>query len=118
MALWLTFFQVLDAMMDQTDSTVRADQRSSLMLKLKRGQLFENSPRVMEALAIWTEAHEQAASIVEECREQLQLEYGSLKLSSHSSKSTEVSKLSDTDSDDAGEQDEYAVKQTYRIKCI
>ncbi|RDW68462.1 hypothetical protein BP5796_09119 [Coleophoma crateriformis] len=101
-----TVDQVLDAMMDQTDSTVRADQRSLLMLKLKRGQLFENSPRVKEALAIWTEAHQQAASIVAECREQLRLEHENVKASSGSSRSTESAKLSDVDSDEADEQEE------------
>ena len=45
-----------------------------LTSKLKRGQLFENSPRVKESLQIWTEAVAEALSMVAECREQLRQE--------------------------------------------
>jgi E3 ubiquitin-protein ligase SHPRH len=66
-----TVDQVLDVMMDQTDISIRADQRALLISKLKRGQLFENSPRVQEALNIWEEAVRETSIIVKECREQL-----------------------------------------------
>ena len=69
-----TVDQVLDSMMEQTDVTIRTDQRSLLTSKLKRGQLFENSPRVKDALAIWNEVAQEASVIVEECREQLRQE--------------------------------------------
>jgi len=69
-----TVDQVLDVMMDQTDVSIRADQRTLLTSKLKRGQLFENSPRVKESLQIWTEAVAEALSMVAECREQLRQE--------------------------------------------
>ncbi|PBP25163.1 SNF2 family domain-containing protein [Diplocarpon rosae] len=69
-----TVDQVLGVMMENTDISIRADQRALLTTKLKRGQLFENSPRVQEALAIWVEAAGEARSIVAECREQLKLE--------------------------------------------
>jgi E3 ubiquitin-protein ligase SHPRH len=61
-------------MMDQTDVSIRADQRALLTSKLKRGQLFENSPRVQEALQIWAEVVKEASAIVEECRDQLRQE--------------------------------------------
>jgi len=38
-----TVDQVLDVMMEQTDLAIRTDQRALLTLKMKRGQLFENS---------------------------------------------------------------------------
>lgn len=60
--------------MEQTDVSIRADQRALLTSKLKRGQLFENSPQVQEALNIWEEAAKEASIIVEECREQLHQE--------------------------------------------
>ncbi|RDL41323.1 p-loop containing nucleoside triphosphate hydrolase [Venustampulla echinocandica] len=69
-----TVDQVLEVMIDQTDLAVRTEQRNLLTSKLKRGQLFENSPRVQEALDIWTEAANEVSVIVEECRLQLRQE--------------------------------------------
>ncbi|KAH7336538.1 SNF2 family N-terminal domain-containing protein [Rhexocercosporidium sp. MPI-PUGE-AT-0058] len=69
-----TVDQVLSTMMENTDLSIRTDQRTLLVTKLKRGQLFENSPRVKEALAIWVEVADEAKAIVGECRIQLQQE--------------------------------------------
>jgi len=69
-----TVDQVLSTMMENTDLSIRTDQRTLLATKLKRGQLFENSPRVKEALEIWVEAANEAKAIVEECRTQLEQE--------------------------------------------
>jgi E3 ubiquitin-protein ligase SHPRH len=66
-----TVDQVLDVMMDQTDFSIRSDQRALLASRLRRGQLFENSPRVREALDIWEEVVTEIRAIVEECRAQL-----------------------------------------------
>ena len=66
--------EVLDTMIEQSESILRSEQRAYLAKKLERGQLFENSPRVKEALAIWQEAYEQIESLVKECREQLRVE--------------------------------------------
>jgi len=49
-------------MMENTDMSIRTDQRAMLVSKLKRGQLFENSPRVREALHIWQEVVQEAGS--------------------------------------------------------
>jgi len=46
-------YRVLTVMMENTDVVVRTDQRALLVSKLRRGQLFENSPKVREALQIW-----------------------------------------------------------------
>ncbi len=69
-----TVDQVLEAMLEQSDSAIRIDQRNVLLSKLKRGQLLENSPRVKEALAIWTEVLADSSALVLECRQQLQRE--------------------------------------------
>jgi E3 ubiquitin-protein ligase SHPRH len=69
-----TVDQVLEVMMENTDLSIRTDQRTILTSKLRRGQLFENSPRVKEALEIWNGVAAEAAEIVKECREQLQQE--------------------------------------------
>jgi E3 ubiquitin-protein ligase SHPRH len=66
-----TVDQVLDVMIEQADLTVRTEQRALLAKKLRRGQLFENSPRVKEALEIWTKAAAEAHAIVEENRQLL-----------------------------------------------
>ena len=66
-----TIDEVLDAMIEQTEYAIKADQRQRLNNKIRRGQLFENSPRVREALAIWEEALEESKLLVAECREQV-----------------------------------------------
>lgn len=58
-------------MMEQSEVSVRTEQRLLLSTKLKRGQLFENSLRVKEALEIWDAAARETSEIVQECREQL-----------------------------------------------
>jgi E3 ubiquitin-protein ligase SHPRH len=69
-----TVDEVLEAMLDQSETGIRTDQRILLVSKLKRGQFLENGPRVKEALAIWKEALDGSQNIVLECREQLQRE--------------------------------------------
>jgi len=89
-----TVDQVLEVMMEQTDVAIRTDQRSMLMLKLKRGQLFENSPRVKEALAIWEEVVVDASAIVEECRELLRQQIATI----HTEESSSSSAINEVDS--------------------
>ncbi len=69
-----TIDQVLDVMIEQAELSIRGDQRALLLAKLKRGQLFENSPRVKEALDIWEEVSHEVSVIVNECRDLLQQE--------------------------------------------
>lgn len=69
-----TVDQVLDVMIEQADVAIRTDHRSLLQCRLRRGQFFENSPRVREALAIWEAVVIEAGSMVQECREQLRIE--------------------------------------------
>lgn len=69
-----TVGEVLEVMIEQADLAVRTEQRNLLFMKLKRGQLFENSPRVKEALEIWTEAAAESLTMVEECRVELREE--------------------------------------------
>ncbi|EDO03597.1 hypothetical protein SS1G_06078 [Sclerotinia sclerotiorum 1980 UF-70] len=45
--------KVLEVMFSQTDVAIRTNHRSLLLSRLKRGQLYEDSPRVQEALKIW-----------------------------------------------------------------
>ncbi|TVY73430.1 putative ATP-dependent helicase [Lachnellula suecica] len=100
-----TVDQVLEVMTEQTELAIRTDQRNLLTSKLKRGQLFENSPRVKEALEIWTAVAAEASEIVEECREQLEQEIARNVADGPSSgKGKEPATDSDSDS---SEQDEF-----------
>jgi E3 ubiquitin-protein ligase SHPRH len=91
-----TVNQVLESMVENTDQSIRTDQRLMLVSKLRRGQLFENSPRVMEALVIWEEVAGEALAIVEECRQQLSREHaGIIEIGSASGKASQS--VSDAD---------------------
>ncbi|KAF4455255.1 hypothetical protein F53441_2405 [Fusarium austroafricanum] len=68
-----TVDEVLDAMLEQSESAIRSDERTYLSSKLTRGQLYENSPRVKEALEIWSSVREQTRKIVSEARDQLKV---------------------------------------------
>jgi E3 ubiquitin-protein ligase SHPRH len=92
--------------MDQTDVSIRTEQRLLLTSKLKRGQLFENSPRVKEALRIWDEVAREANEIVQECREQLQQEIAKIPTEIKNSSVKEESSGSDDDLDTPEGQEE------------
>ncbi len=108
-----TVDEVLTTMMENTDVSIRADQRTLLTTKLKRGQLFENSPRVKEALTIWIEAAEEAKSIVEECRRQLEQELAKAVAENGTTKKLNASGL---DSEGEEEQEEYVPKPHINTK--
>lgn len=69
-----TVAEVLDVMIEQSEMSIRADQRALLSAKLRRGQLLENSPRVKTALDIWKGVLGTIDNIVQEAREKLQFE--------------------------------------------
>ncbi|KAH9910010.1 SNF2 family N-terminal domain-containing protein [Xylariomycetidae sp. FL2044] len=69
-----TIEEVLNAMIGQVEKQIRNDQRTCMVNKLRRGQFLENSPRVKEALAIWTEVLQQIEPIIVNCREQLRID--------------------------------------------
>ncbi|KAM7197011.1 putative ATP-dependent helicase IRC20 [Naviculisporaceae sp. PSN 640] len=76
-----TVAEVLDAMLDQVDSTLKSDQRALLLWKLTRGQILAGQKRVKEALALWEEIRQKSTEIVNECRKQLDLELAEAKKS-------------------------------------
>lgn len=69
-----TVNDVLAAMLEQSEISIRTDQRALLLSKLKRGQTFENGPEVKQALSIWTEVLIEANETVAACRQQLEKE--------------------------------------------
>ncbi|KAF5639145.1 rad8 and Rdh54p [Fusarium tjaetaba] len=66
-----TVDEVLDAMLEQSESAIRTDERAYLSSKLTRGQLYENSPRVKEALEIWLSVRDEARKLVSKARDEL-----------------------------------------------
>ncbi|KAI9842134.1 MAG: hypothetical protein M1838_003253, partial [Thelocarpon superellum] len=69
-----TVAEVLEVMINQTESLTRTEERSYLQSKLRRGQILEDAGRTHEALALWLEALRESEGIVQECRTQLQEE--------------------------------------------
>ncbi|KAL2003459.1 hypothetical protein VTN02DRAFT_3770 [Thermoascus thermophilus] len=66
--------EVLEVMIDQTDTLIRGEERAFLLSQIRRGQLLENAHRCREALDIWQKALDRSSEIVRDCRQQLQAE--------------------------------------------
>ncbi|KAM0411735.1 hypothetical protein ACHAPD_009952 [Fusarium lateritium] len=67
-----TIDEVLDAMLEQSESAIRTDERAYLTSRLTRGQLHENSPRVQEALEIWKSVRDKTRKLVSDARTELE----------------------------------------------
>ena len=59
---------VLKVMIDQNSSDVRAEERSFIMNRVRRGQIYEAADKPQDALDIWSAMLEMSTQIVEECR--------------------------------------------------
>lgn len=66
--------EVLEVMIEQNDTQIRAEERSVLQSQVRRGQLLENAALRREALELWMISLERASQIVKECRDQLKQE--------------------------------------------
>ncbi|QSZ29404.1 hypothetical protein DSL72_003918 [Monilinia vaccinii-corymbosi] len=69
-----TASKVLELMFSQIDIAIRTNHRLLLMSRLKRGQLYENSPRVQKALEIWEAVIVESSVDVKEARDELSSE--------------------------------------------
>lgn len=69
-----TIDEVLDVMTEQNLTALRAEERTLLVSKARRGQILEHAKRSKEALAIWAEALEESQSMVSEARSRLEAE--------------------------------------------
>ncbi|KAF5660591.1 hypothetical protein FHETE_8873 [Fusarium heterosporum] len=94
-----TVDEVLDAMLEQSEGVIRTDERAYLSNKLTRGQLYENSTRVKEALEIWSSVREQTRKIVSDARSELK----KLVNSQAGPRGKSVNHDLDTESDDENE---------------
>ncbi|OAX83468.1 hypothetical protein ACJ72_02170 [Emergomyces africanus] len=66
--------EVLDVMIDQNETRIRAEERSLLLSQIRRGQLLENAGKPKEALKLWQEALALAESNVKDSRVQFETE--------------------------------------------
>jgi E3 ubiquitin-protein ligase SHPRH len=95
--------EVLEVMIDQNETLIRAEERALLLSQIRRGQLLENAARRREALDLWQKALDRSTEIVQDCREQLRVEREKLRSVRAIS---EMDKASvDTDKDDSEELD-------------
>lgn len=69
-----TVDEVLEVMIETTDTSIRAEERTLLLSQLRRGQLLENAKRRKESLALWQMALDRATEMVNDSREQLRLQ--------------------------------------------
>ncbi|RCI07450.1 hypothetical protein L249_4524 [Ophiocordyceps polyrhachis-furcata BCC 54312] len=59
-----TVEEVLEAMLEQSEAAVRNEERAYLSSRLNLGQLYENGPRVEEALALWEDVRKETETLV------------------------------------------------------
>lgn len=93
-----TVDQVLDAMLEQSEGAIRNDERAYLASRLTRGQMYENSPRVREALEIWEGTRSETEQLVSDARRRLTdsiREHGG----DEAVKRAEADEMSDSDSE-------------------
>ncbi|ROV89479.1 hypothetical protein VPNG_10172 [Cytospora leucostoma] len=95
-----TVAEVLDVMIEQSEGSMRADQRALLFAKLTRGQLLENSPHVKTALEIWHDVLDVANTTVEECRQTLQQEIQQVRASANIGDTTAAEAASEVEVDE------------------
>ncbi|KAK0626839.1 SNF2 family N-terminal domain-containing protein [Immersiella caudata] len=69
-----TVTEVLDAMLEQSDSAKRTEERNLLALRITKGQILAGLDKVNEARAIWEDTKERSTVVVAECRRQLEKE--------------------------------------------
>lgn len=100
--------EVLEVMIDQNETSIRAEERMLLLSQARRGQLLENALQRREALEIWQKGLVRASQMVSDCREQLEAEIAKAKCSGGDA--------SDQDSDvESGKDDADQSGKTSRI---
>ncbi|KAK4219515.1 putative ATP-dependent helicase IRC20 [Rhypophila decipiens] len=99
-----TVAEVLDAMLEQSESAIRTDQRALLSSKLTRGQVLAGRKQVKDAQALWEEIRQKSTEMVQECRKQLDFELTEAKKRAREAAQTqdqdEAHSLEDDDDDD------------------
>ncbi|OAA52024.1 SNF2-related protein [Metarhizium rileyi] len=105
-----TVDEVLTAMLEQSENTIRTEERAYLTSRLTLGQLYENGPRVKEALVLWEDVRKESERLVSDARAKLKdaiREYGGEDAVRKAEEGDYTRDLSDIDDD---EQDELGTK--------
>ncbi|KAJ5085655.1 hypothetical protein N7532_010426 [Penicillium argentinense] len=97
-----TVDEVLEVMIETTDTSIRTEERTLLLSQLRRGQLLENAKRRRESLALWQAALDYSTNLVQDSREQLQLQR--LKNKENGTNGNAVACADIADSDDEAEE--------------
>ncbi|KAI1138986.1 hypothetical protein F5Y05DRAFT_383223 [Hypoxylon sp. FL0543] len=66
-----TVEEMLEIMIEQSESAIKADQRTYLLEMLKRGQLLEARQEYEAAIALWQQVVDEVTVLVDECRKQI-----------------------------------------------
>lgn len=69
-----TVAEVLDAMMEQSESSMRSDQRALYSLKLQKGQVLAMLGKAQDALEVWEEVKRDATAEVADSKDYLRKE--------------------------------------------
>ncbi|AEO56866.1 hypothetical protein MYCTH_2125853 [Thermothelomyces thermophilus ATCC 42464] len=96
-----TVTEVLDAMLEQSESAMRTDQRSLLSTTLVKGQIFACQKRVHDALAVWREVLAKSTELVDESRAQLDREVQEAQKAKASETRSAMEDGEDVEDDDA-----------------
>lgn len=103
-----TIDEVLAAMLEQSENAIRAEERAYLLGRLTRGQMYENSPRVKEGLAIWEDVRKETERLVADARTKLKdaiVEQGGEEALKNPERERKVHDAEDTDGDASDELD-------------
>lgn len=101
-----TVDEVLTAMLEQSENAIRAEERAYLLNRLTRGQLYENSPRVKEALVLWEDVRTETERLVADARTKLKdaiREHGGEEAVHKAEEEDQARDMSETDDDDKDE---------------
>ncbi|KAI0897979.1 SNF2 family N-terminal domain-containing protein [Annulohypoxylon nitens] len=93
-----TVEEVLDAMIEASETRIKNEQRACLLEKLKAGQILEGQQEFHSAIEVWKEVQVEIEGLIGECRKQLHEELDKAKQSDTESI---VSRQIDADLDDA-----------------
>ncbi|KAK2738270.1 hypothetical protein FQN57_007133 [Myotisia sp. PD_48] len=104
---------VLEVMIYQNETQIRAEERLLLLSQIRRGQLMENAIKPNESLKIWQEARSHVQQIVKACRDELQAE---LKKGSDKPSDEVLSVKADSEDEEGEDDGEAEAEQHNRIK--
>ncbi|KAJ5739736.1 hypothetical protein N7533_012520 [Penicillium manginii] len=111
-----TVGEVLEVMIETTDTSIRTEERSLLLSQLRRGQLLETARRGKEALDLWQKTLDHSTELVKDSREQLRLQRLKNKENKTNGDAATFSETPDISDDEAEEADKNSRIGQCRLK--